>query len=298
MGKKKRVLLNPKKFGKKHFEFLDNLDGTDDNIISSTTVPLTIRTLNLVDNGDRTIKLTAEIYGSGSGINELGYQFWVTGGVGSTRSIPNRTGAEQIAFGSSGSTGFTYASSLPALKDYSGNVMVLPEGKVEILAFLATSANAPGTKTDPKGEATAFLVESINVGSAPIGITSALLSSSLSSTGALTIDCTAGLVGTGPQHGSGSGVGSSQVYAITASVGHGFHIGISGSLTGSLTLSDHSGFATTPNYHGSSSVTLLSSASVAALASQDLTVTFTPLDVNGSQSTGDSVSTTFSVPFA
>lgn len=297
MGKKRRYLTNPKKFGRKHFEILDNMDGTDDNQITLSGFPLTIRSLNLVDNGDRTVKLTAEIFGSGSGIEQLGYQFWVTGGVASTRGVSARTGAEQVAFGTSGSTGYTYASSLPAVKDYDGNVFVLPTGKVEILAFLASNANDPGTKTNPKATATAFLQESVNVGAASIGIESTLLDSSLSSTGALTMSCTAGLVGTGPQHGSGSGVGSSQVYAITGAVGHGFHVALSGNLTGSLTLADHSGFATTPNYHGSSSVVLLSSASVAALDSQTLTVTFTPLDVNGAQSTSEAVSTTLTVPF-
>jgi len=283
MGKKKRILLNPKKFGKKHFEFLDNLDGTDDNVISSTVVPASLRTLNLTNKGDRTISVSAELYGSGSSIANLQLFVMTTGGVALATAV---TSSEEPAIASSGSTGFLYNTALPALQDASGNPFVFPQGRARIKAVV--SGSSPEIS----------LTQNITVPLNPIGITSALLSSSLSSTGALTIDCTAGLVGTGPQHGSGSGVGSSQVYAITASVGHGFHIGISGSLTGSLTLSDHSGFATTPNYHGSSSVTLLSSASVAALASQDLTVTFTPLDVNGSQSTGDSVSTTFSVPFA
>ena len=295
MGKKKRIFINPRKFGKKHFEVLDNLDGTDDNIISSTTVSTTLRTLNLVDNGDRTVKLNAELFGSGSKINTLKYIFQVTGGVNLASPV---TGDESISIGSAAtSTGWPFDSSKPALQDDSGNVFVLPQGKVTIKAIVCDSADLPGALTGVESQS-ATLIESTTVSAAPIGITSALLSSSLSETGALTLDTTAGLVGTGPQHGSGSGVGSSQVYAITASVGHGFNLTAVGSVTGSLTLSHHGGTATTANGHESDSVTILSSASVAALAEQTLTVTLTPLDVNGNLSTSDAVSTEINVPFA
>lgn len=299
MGKKRRYLTNPRKFGKKHFEILDNMDGTDDNIISSDNAVLAIRTLGLVANDDRTVSITAELFGSGSDTEFLRYKFPVTGGVatlGGSSMFGSQTCLRTVT-----STGFQFTSSLPAnvnaagpLRDASGNIFVLPTGRVSVLG--AVGSNFPDNLTTP-ANAKAFLEEEVVIGSNPIGITSALLDTSLSSTGALTMSCTAGLVGTGPQHGSGSGVGSSQVYSIASAVGHGFHVALSGDLTGSLVLSEHSGFATTPNYHGSSSVVLLASASVAALAAQTLTVTFTPLDVNGAQSTSEAVSTTMTVPF-
>ena len=299
MGKKRRYLTNPKKFGRKHFEILDNMDGTDDNIIASTNVALSIRTLGLVANNDRTISLTAELFGSASDSEFLRYKYPVTGGV-ATLGGSSMFGSE-VCERKVGTFGFQYTSSLPAdasqsgpLRDSSGNIFVLPTGAADVLAVIGT--NFPGDLSTP-ASATATLQESVMINSNPIGIASTLLDASLSSTGALTMSCTAGLVGTGPQHGSGSGVGSSQVYSIASAVGHGFHVALSGALTGSLTLADHSGFATTPNYHGSSSVVLLSSASVAALDDQTLTVTFTPLDVNGAQSTSEAVSTTLTVPF-
>lgn len=289
MGKKRRIFTNPKKFGSKYFEFLDNLDGTDDNVISSTRVTPTIRTLGLADNGDRTIKVAAQMFGSGSAINDMQILITKTGSVAlaspvvsSERPSPNAS-----------SRGYLYTSSAPAVLDNSGNIFVLPAGTAQVKCTVYDNSN-PGTLNT----STIILEEAITVGSAPIGLSSTLLSSSLSETGALIIDCTAGMVGTGPQHGSGSGVGSSQVYAITASVGHGFNISLSGSLTGSLTLGDHAGFASTPNYHGSASVQLMSSASVAALAAQDLTVTFTPIDVHGAAVSSEAVSTVVSVPFA
>ena len=211
MGKKRRILTNPKKFGKKYFEFLDNLDGTDDNVISSTLVPLTIRTLNLVDNGDRTVSISAEVYGSGSAIQAMGYVIQMSGGVAVAADINSD---ESMVIASSGSTGFLYNSALPAIVDDNnpGEILVFPAGKVTIKALLSSSAGGanPGLYAD-HSSAVATLTNSITVGSAPIGLSSTLLSSSLSDTGALTIDCAAGMVGTGPQHGSGSGVGSSQV---------------------------------------------------------------------------------------
>lgn len=287
MGKKKRVLLNPKKFGKKHFEFLDNLDGTDDNVISSTVVPASLRTLNLTNKGDRTISVSAELYGSGSSIANLQLFVMTTGGVALATAV---TSSEEPAIASSGSTGFLYNTALPALKDASGNPFVFPQGRARIKAVV--SGSSPEIS----------LINSITVPLNSIGLQSSDLSSSLSSTGDLTFNVGNEMAGTGPQHGSGSGVGSSQVYSVASSPGgpgHGFVLSASGSLTGSLTLSDHGGTATTANGNTSSgTVTILQSSSVAALAAQTLTVTFTPLDVNGNPSTDQAVSTTLSVPFA
>jgi hypothetical protein len=285
MGKKRRILTNPKKFGIKHFEFLDNLDGTDDNVISSTKVPATLRTLGLVANGDRTVKVSSELYGSGSSIANLQLFVLTTGGVNLASPV---TSSEEPAIGSSGSTGFVYSTALPALQDGSGNPLVLPKGKVKIKAVMS-------------GSSSITLTESITIGADSIGLTAASLSSSLSSTDALTFSTTGGMVGTGTQHGSGSGVGSSQVYSVAPTPGgpgHGFVLSASGSLTGSLVLSDHAGTATTANGNASTTVTILQSSSVAALDEQTLTVTLTPLDVNGAESTTEAISTTLTVPFA
>ena len=293
MGKKKRILINPKKFGKKHFEFLDNLDGTDDNVISSTLVPATIRTLNLVDNGDRTVSISAEAYGSGSAIQAMGYVIQMSGGVAVSADINSD---ESMAIASSGSTGFLYNSALPAIVDDNnpGEILVFPAGKVTIKALLSSSAGGtavPGLYAD-HSSAVATLTNSITVGSAPIGLTSTMLSGALSGnvgsswdgSEALSIDLDS-FIGSGPQHGSGSGVGSSATYNVKDE-SHGFLVAVSGAANGALTLTT----STANNGHALSGVVeLLSGSQVEALTPETLTVTFTPRDVNNALSTDQAV---------
>ena len=304
MGKKRRIITNPKKFGRKHFDFLDSVDGTKDGVIASSKVPLTIRTLNLVDNGDRTISLDAELFGTGT-VDTLRYKILEAGGA----AISAVTGLEFVgphtssaARSSLQSGQVSYSSSLPALQDASGNPYVFPSGRAKIVAAVDVEGDFPGSIATPTSAA-AYLEQEITVGSAPIGLSGATLLTKLNTgaddSGKLSFD-TAGFAGTGPQHGSGSGVGSAAVYTTQKAPGgaaHGFTFTVVGSVTGSLKLSDHGGTATTANRHTSDTITLLQSSSVAALASQTLTVTFTPLDVSGAASTADAVSTTVSVPF-
>jgi hypothetical protein len=278
MGKKKRVLLNPKKFGKKHFEFLDNLDGTDDDIIRSSVVPLTIRTLNLVDNGDRTIKLSAELYGDPPGDPRMSYELIVTGGVATSIS-----GNEDMEIDSTGSTGFIFASALPALKDNDGPI-VLPTGKTTVRVTLVDNG-APGVPV-------LTFDEEVNVGAAPIGLTSTMLSGALQGqsgdswdgSAALSINLDA-MVGTGPQHGSGSGVGSTDTYN-PKDYQHGYSISVSGAVNGLQTLTNSGSL----NGHSDSGVLeLLPAVDVEGLTPETLTITFTPLDVNDDDSSDEAV---------
>lgn len=293
MGKKRRYLTNPKKFGKKHFEILDNMDGTDDNIIGLSSVPATIRTLNLVDNGDRTVKINAEFFGSGSYIQAMGYSFEVTGGAAVLASI---NGYESMAISSS-ATGYRYNSALPALVDGSNNIMVLPTGTVEVKALVSSSAgNAnPGMQTDHSLAVVSF-VESVNVGPASIGLTSTQLSGALSGTvgGSNAYGLyLSQMSGTGPQHGSGSGVGSSENYlptgSNTAPLKHGFTISASGSVSGSLHVS--SGSVNNGHSH-TDAIEIFSASYAATIGSQEVTITFTPKDVNNNASSDQAVSYT------
>ena len=294
MGKKRRLFHKIAKYGRKHFEILDRMDGVDDDVISSAhlTGATALRTLGLVDNGDRTVSLHATMFGSGSAIHHGRVNIHMTGGTAVVSAFGSY---ETIAVSASSAAhkGYNYKTSLPAIQRVDDALpYVFPAGLTEIELIVYNNGN-PDTLEASKIKRR----ETIQVGQAPIGLSSTLLSSSLSETGALTINCAAGMVGTAPQHGSGSGIGSSQVYAITASVGHGFNIAAVGSLTGSLTLTDHAGLASTPNGHGSASVQILASASVAALAAQDLTVTFTPVDIHGVAVPSEAVSTVVKVPF-
>ena len=308
MGKKRRILTNPKKFGRKHFNFLDSVDGTKDGVIASSKIPLTIRTLNLTDLNDRTISLNAELFGTGT-VDSMMYKILMTGGILLETPVIGKLERLDLLTGAAGTITAgrpAFSSSLPAIQDDAGNPFVFPVGMAKVVAAVDQESDfsSPGfaSITLPT-DAAAYLEQEVRVGAAQIGLSSDNLLANLNTgsddSGKLSFN-TAGFTGTGPQHGSGSGVGSSQVYSTAkgaAGPGHGFVFTLSGSLTGSLKLSDHGGTATTDNRHTSDTVTLLQSSSVAALDPQTLKVTFTPLDVNGAESSDDAVSTTISVPF-
>jgi len=297
MGKKKRVLLNPKKFGKKNFEFLDNLDGVNDDIISSTKVPATLRTLGLVDNGDRTISINAQLFGSSSAkMSHMGAWVHTTGGVrchatDRTTSFKLKTLLTMV---SSGSTGFIYSGSLPFdHEDYSPGPFVFPAGVTTIEGVVTGPASDPGSFTD----STILLRESITVSAASIGLTSAQLSGALSGaidgSTALSVDLSE-MEGTAPQHGSGSGVGSSANYGPdNGSEQHGYHITVSGTVSGAVNLA---GTATANNGHSNSGVVVIADqTNMNASGSQDITITFTPRDVNNQLSTDQAVTTTLTL---
>ena len=283
MGKKRRIFTNPKKFGSKYFEFLDNLDGTDDNVISSTRVTPTIRTLGLADNGDRTIKVTAQMFGSGSAINDMQILITKTGSVAlaspvvsSERPSPNAS-----------SRGYLYTSSAPAVLDNSGNIFVLPAGTAQVKCTVYDNGN-PGTLNT----STIILEEAITVGSAPIGLTSTMLSGALqgnsgdswNGSAALSINLDA-IIGTGAQHGSGSGVGSSDTYNPKDNQ-HGYSISVSGAVNGAQTL-ENSGSLN--GHSDSGAIELIAAGDVETLTPETLTVTFTPLDVNDNPSSDEAV---------
>ena len=85
MGKKKRYIHRVKKFGTKMFNFLDKIDGTDDDKISSSKVSLEIDSLDVVDRGNQTVKFTAKILGpvtSGAEGHNIKYKIAEVGKTG------------------------------------------------------------------------------------------------------------------------------------------------------------------------------------------------------------------------
>lgn len=298
MGKKKRVLLNPMKFGEKNFEFYDNLDGVDDDIIASTVVPVSLRTLGLVDNGDRTISINAQLFGSSSAkMSHMGAWVHTTGGVTCAETARDTSFKLKtlLTMVSSGSTGFIYSGSLPFDHDhYSPGPFVFPAGITTIEGIVTGPASDPGSYAD----STIVLRESITVSEASIGLTSAQLSGALSGaidgSTALSVDLAA-MEGTAPQHGSGSGVGAgSSTYAPDdGGAQHGYHITVSGTVSGAVNLA---GTATANNGHSNSGVVVIADqTNMNASGSQDITITFTPRDVNNQLSTDQAVTTTLTL---
>ena len=298
MGKKKKILLYPKKYALKHFEFLDKLDGSDDNVISSTKVAPVLRTLGLVDNRDRTVSVTAEFFGSGSAVDNLMLFVTMTGGVSLKVAM---TSSEKPVRQAASSRGFKYQTSLPALK------RAAISGPAGPYIFPAGTAKVKGVLSGSSGLSTVVLEESVTIFSNPLGLKSSALSGALSNTGALTLNTSVsgGLSGTNPQHGSGSGVSTAmgtsvanydcRAKGVSGGQGHGFRLTVVGSVTGSLAAKVLT--SSVPNGHNFSTINILTSASVRGLAPQDLTVTLTPVDVNGTGSAVDAVSHTFPVPF-
>ena len=289
MGKKRRILTNPRKFGKKHFEILDNMDGTNDDVISLSTFTPTLRTLGLVDNGDRTVSVTAELFGSGSNIQDLKLNIEMTG----SEAVAVTIGLDDIeGISSSGSTGFIYTSSLPAVTTGAGaNPYVFPAGRAKILGRVYNVAC-------PADGYAAQLTQAITISAAPIGLTSAQLSGALSGaldgSTALSVDLTA-MEGTAPQHGSGSGVGagSSNYAPDNGGSQHGYLITVSGTVNGPVNLA---GTATANNGHSNSGVVVIADqTNMNASGSQDITITFTPRDVNNQLSTDQAVTTTLTL---
>jgi hypothetical protein len=93
------------------------------------------------------------------------------------------------------------------------------------------------------------------------------------------------MVGTGPQHGSGSGVGSTDTYN-PKDYQHGYSISVSGAVNGLQTLTNSGSL----NGHSDSGVLeLLPAVDVEGLTPETLTITFTPLDVNDDDSSDEAV---------
>ena len=65
MGKKRRILTRTTKFVKKYFEFLDKADGTDDNIIdtSSGRGDAYVDTIKVKDNEDESVTVSGRLFG-------------------------------------------------------------------------------------------------------------------------------------------------------------------------------------------------------------------------------------------
>ena len=290
MGKKRRIITNPKKFGVKHFEFLDNMDGVDDNVISDSRVPKTFRTLGLSQNNDQTISVSAQLFGSCSLDSKVILTVLTTGGVQLAAAVVSAEEPGIASSGSGASAGFTFSTTLPALQRADAGPFVLPEGRVTV--HCALSGNLGISKS-----------EHVAVKRRPLALREddliTIIQTGATSNGKLQLDMATGISSSfGPQHGSGSGVGYGGFYwskRPPGSPGHGFKVTLSGSLTGSLVPLTASMARLTSS---DSTVELMTSASVEALDPQNLTVTYIPLDVNGDEMALDSVSTVISVPFA
>lgn len=64
MGKKRRYIHKVKKFGRKMFDFLDKVDGTDDDILSDSRIDNVIDRVTVKDRGNRTISITSRAIGA------------------------------------------------------------------------------------------------------------------------------------------------------------------------------------------------------------------------------------------
>lgn len=65
MGKKKRYIHRASKFGKKAFNFLDKLDGTQDSQLKDTKLDSFITKVTLIDRGNQTYAIQVEASGPG-----------------------------------------------------------------------------------------------------------------------------------------------------------------------------------------------------------------------------------------
>ena len=65
MGKKKRYIMRAAKFGKKMFNFLDKLDGTQDSNLTDSRIDTSISKISITDRGNRTYAIQVEGRGPG-----------------------------------------------------------------------------------------------------------------------------------------------------------------------------------------------------------------------------------------
>lgn len=146
MGKKRRYIHKVKKFGRKMFEFLDKVDGTDDDILSDSRIDNVIDRVTVKDRGNRTISITSRAIGANFSAEEMHYQ---------VNSLTEDTDIACVDGGASaGADRYTFPSANPAV-DGVGGLILLTEGAHTVTAELTGGTeNAPlVTKTFKVAEA-------------------------------------------------------------------------------------------------------------------------------------------------
>tara|TARA_B100000085_G_scaffold93613_1_gene84770 strand:+ start:302 stop:1165 length:864 start_codon:yes stop_codon:yes gene_type:complete len=280
MGKKRRILTNIKKFGKKHFEFLDQADGTDDGRIQLENSPTVIHSLNLANNDDQTIRLSATIFGSSSAPRAR-LRYRIDGGSYVNETEPARMGL--ITTGT-GFEGEQFTSSLPALQIVdNGSTGKFPH----VLSAGAHTVTAQLYNSGAAGTTIAELSETITVRASNTNLSLAGAAQMISGSTQINLSLTA-ITASGPQHGSGSGVGiTGYGFDPSTTTKHGFKLTLSGAIDGAIALKLTG--STLANGAARTNVLTNIIAHDSASVPQTVFFTFTPYDVNNAAVTAQAV---------
>lgn len=127
MGKKKRYIHRVKKFGRKMFNFLDKVDGTDDDILADTNIDNIIDRVTVTDRGNGTIFITSRAIGADFATATATMSYQVEGQVidADIACVDGNDGA--------GLDRFTFPSAIPAV-DGNGTRIDLAEGELTVTA--------------------------------------------------------------------------------------------------------------------------------------------------------------------
>lgn len=127
MGKKRRYIHKVKKFGRKMFDFLDKVDGTDDDILSDSRIDNVIDRVTVKDRGNRTISITSRA---------IGADFKTTNEVMAYQVDTEEIDADIACVDGGASAGadrYTFPSANPAV-DGNGDVLLLAAGSHTVTA--------------------------------------------------------------------------------------------------------------------------------------------------------------------
>ena len=150
MGKKRRYIQRLNKFGKKAFNFLDKLDGTQDSQLSSTKLETIISKITVSDRENQTISLQFEGMGPGASTGAAGLEkdrviYKIDG------SAVNANGIHTFGAPSGGSKGnrsrFQTTAAAPARAGSGASDVLLTVGTHKITADLVGEAAAAASAT-------------------------------------------------------------------------------------------------------------------------------------------------------
>jgi hypothetical protein len=133
MGKKRRYIQRVNKFGRKMFNFLDKLDGTDDEILAHPEIDNLIDRVTVTDRGNGTIFINSRAIGADFTDEKMHYK---------VNSLAEDTDIDCVTTGT-GPDKFTFPSAVPAV-DGAGTRIDLTEGGHTVTAELkGGTQNAP-----------------------------------------------------------------------------------------------------------------------------------------------------------
>ena len=288
MGKKRRYINRAAKFGKKMFNFLDKVDGTQDSKLLSTKLDTAISKITLVDRGNQTFSIQCEGYGPGdsttAGLEGDKVKYTVDG----TAVHSNGTLTFAAAAGASANDRDNYVTNTPApARAGSGaSDVILTEGVHTIVATIYNEAGNTALSKEFKQE--------VHIDRARLGLAAAANFLAEGNNGDLTIDITKisaandGLPGKQP--------GIEDVYSPKQTAGqrHGYKLVVKNSAGTALAIDGSGGTSLTVNQGAGvdSHANILDSAIV---ADDTLTVTFTPLDASNNPLTADEIEVSIAI---